>query len=535
MLTNKDLKKVMLFLTALIVTACGGGGDGGSAGGGGGDGVTISARVGNTYTIAYAPTFMDHVQDALLGKRAMAINSGTTVNQVVAIPSFQGHYGPADLENMQIANIGRDGSFSFTLAKSYDWVFLLVNGNETNVIDKVAGYVVASIDDNNTLVAFSGSDLATNLDLGTLVNSGNEAKSSASGEQAAASFNLTLDDLKTIAKSDDGYKYLMNLYLNYDPVSKEAYTAQLQYGWHGGTIISAGNSDPLATAISNYQFAGFDITIETAVMNESLKDGICGTTTTAELIPPGTLSSPDNSITWTNTSGFKNDGSGPNNTDLGFNNMGAANTSHWLQNGRYYCYDDDFSAQITSDFSNSLIGFGASLNIQIPATGMPEGLWVYNVDGTDVAWFDLAVASPVSAPGVFDTTPVPGIRINHNGGQITGLVVKWFQYDTASSQYVLLTDTQAAAMDSLVRDTFVDVMDEDGPDLNNPETIHLYSTEATESASSGLIDGSSIAFPTGAGAWYMPNSIADVAGNLVPTHIRIGLHMGGSLYNFSWK
>ena len=105
-----------------------------------------------------------------------------------------------------------------------------------------------------------------------------------------------------------------------------------------------------------------------------------------------------------------------------------------------------------------MIGFGASLNIQIPDTGMPEGLWVYNVGGIDVAWFDLAVASPVSAPGVFDTTPVPGIRINHNGdGQITGLVIKWFQYDVATSQYVLLTDAQVATMDSLVRDTFVDV------------------------------------------------------------------------------
>ena len=523
---------VLVFLSFILVGCGGGGGSNGSAG----DNVTISARVGTTYNVAYSPTFIDYVQDALLGKRAMAINSATTVNQVVAIPSFQGHYGPADLENMQIANIGRDGSFSLTLTRSYDWVLLLVNSNETNPIDKVAGYVVASIDDNNTLIAFSGSDLSTSLDLGTLVNSGNEAKSSASGAQTAASFNLTLDDLKTIAKSDDGYKFLINLYLNYDPVSKEAYTAQLQYGWQGGTIASAGNSDPQAAAISNYQFAGFDISVETAVMDESLKDGICGTTTAAELTPPADLSSVDNSITWTSTSGFKNDGSGPNNTDLGFNNLGEANASEWFQNGRYYCYDDDFSAQITTDFGGALIGFGASLNIQIPATGMPEGLWVYNVGGIDVAWFDLAVASPVSAPGVFDTTPVPGIRINHNGdGQITGLVIKWFQYDVATSQYVLLTDAQVATMDSLVRDTFVDVMDEDGRDLDNPETIHLYSTDATEPTSDGLIDGSSIAFPTGAGAWYMPNSANDVPGNLVPTHIRIGLHMGGSLYNFGWN
>lgn len=531
--TIRKFRLFMSVVATLFLSSCGGS-SGGESGGGS---VTVSASVGNTYFVAYTPTFLDHVQEILFGKRAIAINSSAVVDQVVAIPSFQGNYGPADLENMKTADIASNGSFSLSLEKSYDWILLLVNSNETNIADKVAGYVAATIDGTNTLVAFAGSNLSTNLDLGTLQNSGNEAKSSNSGTITAASFNLTLDDLKAVAKSDGAYKHLINLYLNYDPVTKTAYTAQLQYGWKGGAIVDVGNTDPMAGTISSYQPEGFDITIETNVMSEAIKDGICGKTTSVELIPPGDLISVDTSIIWTNVSGFKNDGSGPNNTDLGYNNLGAANSASWFQNGRYYCYDDDFSAQITTDFSGSLIGFGASLNIQLPATGIPQGLWTLDVGGTDVAQFDLAVASPVSAPGVFDTTPIPGIRLDHDiDGEITGIVVKWFQYDASLSQYVALTTEQITAIESLVANTFIDVMDENGNDpINNPETIHLYPVGTAEIESSGLINSSGIVFPTGTGAWYMPNSTNDIVGNLVPTHIRIALHMGGALYNFSWN
>ena len=84
--------------------------------------------------------------------------------------------------------------------------------------------------------------------------------------------------------------------------------------------------------------------------------------------------------------------------------------------------------------------------------------------------------------------------------------------------------------------TFIDVMDEDGNDpINNPQTIHFYPAGTAETESSGLIDGSSLVFPTGTGAWSMPNSTNDIVGNLVPSHIRTAMHIGGALYNFSWN
>ena len=349
----------ILSVAILGLSACGGGGDGGSSSGSGS--VSLSAVIDGSYNVAYTPTLIDHVKDLILGERAIAISSGT-VDKVVAIPTWQGSYGPASFDSMVTADVANDGSFSLNIGASYEWVILLTDSTATDATEKVAGYVVLTVDDNENLVAFSGSTMSSNVDLGTLSKSGNEAQSSRTAEDNSSSFNLTLDQLASMARSDDGYKHLINLYLNYDPVTKIAYAASLQYGWKMGVIADVGNIVPQPPSL-NYLPGGFDITIETAAISEALKDGICGMTTPVELVPPGELNSVDGYHTWNEFGGFKNDGSGPNNTDLGFNNLGVDNASHWLQNGRYYCYEDDFSIQIPTDFSNSLIGFCTSVNI----------------------------------------------------------------------------------------------------------------------------------------------------------------------------
>lgn len=52
--------------------------------------------------------------------------------------------------------------------------------------------------------------------------------------------------------------------------------------------------------------------------------------------------------------------------------------------------------------------------------------------------------------------------------------------------------------------------------------------------SDGLNDGSGLAIPGGADAWYMPLSPEDVPGNLVPNNITVGLTMSGVGYTFGW-
>ena len=469
---DDNLIKIRYFLSLIFLffslSSCGGGGSGDNGGASGGGSVQLNAVLGSSYTIAASPGFIDSVFAALFGKQAMAINTASIVDQVVAIPSFSGSMAPADFDNMKTAVLSRDGSFSLSLQTSYDWVILLVNSNTSNIEDKVAGYVAATIDADNSLIAFPGSKMATSLDMGTLESDGvNEARSSTDGAQNAASFNLNLDELKSIAKSDNSYKHLINLYLNYNPATRSAYQPQLSYSWDSGSINSIGNASPTASSISGYQAVGFNIGIETANINAALKDGICSGTTRVELIPPAPVSTVDSTRSWDAVNSFSNDAdysSSCASGDTGCMNIGAA-SSNWLQsNGsedRYYCYDADFAIQVPLSINNSLIGFGWSL-LKIPATGLPEGIWVYKVDGNEVAWFDLAVASPVNSAGKFTTTPIPALNMSYDTstGAITGISITWFQFDSVINDYVLLTPAQAQAFDAIVNDSFISVIDD---------------------------------------------------------------------------
>lgn len=530
------IKNSLLILSILTLASCGGGGGGSS----GGDTMSISAKIDSSYTVSATPSFLDYVQDALFGKRAMAISSGTFVNKVVAIPTYQGEYGPSMLGIMKSVDIASDGSFDLSLAKSYEWVLLLVDSTATDKNDKVVGYVAAQVDTDNNLIAFSGASLASGIDLGDLSKSGNEAVSSRSGSANAASFSLSLDGLKATAKADGGYKHLINLYLNYDATSGDSYLPQLEYEFSAGTVSNAADKDPTSATIEAYSPEGFDISIETNVISASLKDGICGTSIPVELVPPATLNNVTNTLTWTNTSGFKNDGVAPGCSDTGCNNLGSGNSANWLQSSgseqRYYCYDADFGAQISTDYSNALIQFGFN-KIQLPTIGMPAGMWAYKVNNIEVASFDLGVASPVNASGKLDATPVPAIRINTGiNGQITGLVVKWFQYNAGTNQYDELTTDELAAIEILVKDTFLDVVDDDGTTISSG-AIHLNGNSDPGFYDNGLHDGSSLVFPSApADAWYIPGSIgASQPQNLVAQQIVLGLTMGGSLYNFGWE
>lgn len=540
---NNELKTFLLVgITSLGLMACGGGGGSGDDGGNGGGRVSLSAQLGTSYNIAAPPGLSESLLAALFGKKAMAINTASIVDKVVAIPSYSGSLAPADLDNMQTASLNGNGRFSLSLQTSYDWVILLVNSNASSIDDKVAGYVTATIDSENTLVAFPGSELSSDLDMGTLESDGvNEAQSSTDGTQNAASFKLSLKELKSIAKSDDSYKHLINLYLNYDPATKTAYQPQLSYTWNAGSISSTGNAIPTASTIDAYQAVGFNVGIETANINAALKDGICSGTTLVELIPPAAVSNVDSSRSWDTTNNFTNNADySPTCAldDTACMNIGA-DPSSWLQsNGsenRYYCYDADFAIQIPLSVNGALINFGWG-PLSIPATGLPQGTWVYKVDGSEVAWFDLAVASPVNSAGKFTTTPVPAINMAYDSvtGLISGIAITWFQFDPETDIYVALTPEQENAFDAIVNDSFISVIDDTGT-LNRSGSVHLGSVEDAGFSSNGLVDGSGITFPIESNAWYLPGSAGDQPDNLVPTTISIGLSMSGVSYFFGWS
>lgn len=483
--------------------------------GGGSSKLTISAQVGSDYNVAYTPTLTDHMLAALVGKPAMALNSGANVDQVVAIPTTEGTFVTNMLHTADIAN---DGRFSLSLERSYGWVLLLVDSQAISAEQKVGAYVTARVTQDDTLVAYSADTLSGSLDLGVLSQSGNEAVGS-----SANAFALSLDDIKAVAQSDDAYKHLINDYLNYDEDKGTGYTLQPIFNWSGPSLTTLGNVDAPANSIASYQSDGLQLNLQTndtATLN--LPDGICDGSQNYTLYPPSTILD-TNGMSYDANSGMGNDGSSPD------NNIGSSQSGNWLQDGRYYCYDHDFGMQWYGSGDNALFGFsGANANLLVPAQGMPEGQWLLKHNGNTVAWFDLAISAPLDSAGHL-VTPFPSLRINHESdGRITSVEVHWHIYDAATAQYVTLNTEQLQAIDHLIAHSFISMHDEDGPDINTPQTIDILGGPQYSNALVQSID-------LGENTAYLSDSSGDVSGNLVPTLVKVGYHLGGIEYQFGWN
>ncbi len=456
---------------------------------------------------------------AVLGKSAFALGSGTLIDQVVAVPSTQGHFGGDMLQLMKTADIASDGSFSITLEQSYDWVLLLVNSQAASLTEKVVSYVAVKVDENNSLIAYSGASFNGNIDLGVLLKVGTEAQGTLI---SASSFGLTLDQLTAVAKSDNGFKHMINAYLNYNAATGIHYTAQPIFSWSAGAIAGL-DTAPVASAISSYVMNGFNLNVETNnVTSPALPDAVCSGSSLVSLFPSADIAD-SAGANFSPTSGLANNGAGVE------TNLGVANSANWFSNGRYYCYDDDFGMQFNAGSSNVLYGFQGSRSLfRVPAGGMPAGHWIIQADSLTLAEFDLQVSSPLDDTG-HTTIPVPMLRVNHAGdGRVSGLEVSWYLYDSTTTLYTPLSSAQISAINSLVRQSFIEVQDEDGTNPSAPQTVTLLEPFY----SNNLL--ASVAVSASSTPWYFPNSAGDSTGNLVPTFIKVGLSMGGLEYQFVW-
>ena len=506
-------QKSLLLLSALSISACGGSSSSSSSS------MSVSATVGSDYTVAYTPTLMDKVFATIVGNTAMALGSRTTVDQVVAIPSSEGHFGGSMLQLMKVADIANDGRFSLTLDKSYDWVILLIDSTALTLSDRVVSYVTASVNSSDTLVAYSGGSIQSSLDLGTLAQANDEAV----GQADTASFNLTLDAITAVAQSDNGYKHMINAYLNYDQTTGVFYAMQPTFNWQAVSLSGLGNIDPVVNDISGYALAGFSLKIETNnLASPTIPDEACSGNSTITLFPPATIQT-STGRTYDAVNGVSNDGGGSD------TNMGIANSANWFQSGRYYCYDDDFGVQYYQTSETALYDFGR--DFQVPAGGMPTGHWLLDVGGATKGEFDLEVSVPKDAAGNYNV-PIPMLRINHDAtsGVISLIDVSWFIYDSVAAQYVEMTAEQIAAIGDMTKESFISVQDEDGPDpATNAYTANIigpvYDTGLLTSA-----DLSNISTPA-----YFPGSAGDVTGNIVPTYISITYSIGGLEYSFVWN
>ncbi len=409
------------------------------SGDGGDNNISLIGSVDNiNYSIQSSPSLADRLLN-LFGNSAYALGTGTSVDEIVAIP-YNRVNGQAMLDSAVTGDLGVDGSFSLSLDASQDYVLLLVNSTATQPQDKVVAYVtMASSTTGDSVVSMPVSHASATIDLGKVSPSAShsdEASGERSAEDLAVDFSASLESLLARAKFDDAYKNLVNEYLNTS--GSNWWRAQVQFEWYGGGDPSIfASSAP--TDISAYRYDGYRVYFDnnSAEMNFSR---LCSKTDSLEIAPP----SPVTIIDQYN----------------GNSTVGTIDVSNPADNGNVavssgnsnYCYDavNDEMAFSAKSGSNGVF-FGVPVGSLIK-NNPPDGWWTLGLNGTQKAVFELGAMKPVDASGNPEVLlPLPSFTTDA-AGKITGISVTWMEYNGSTYQAV-----DVNGVNDLVADSFIDI------------------------------------------------------------------------------
>ena len=402
----KSIYAAPLVIATLAISCIGGCGGNSSGSNLNGDGtpqtgiqLNLSGRLGASYTIA-GNSWLDGIYNVLFGSKAIA--SGVTADKVWALPTVHGAVTPSAFSSMQVGDIGTDGSFSLQLSKDYDWVLLLIDTTEPLKRDQVKAYIAMS-DIDGSMLEMPMQDASSNIDLGTLEPSGNEAVSSTSLADNADKFTLSLAQLKEIARTDDVLKSIKNTYINYDDTTGTYLNIQPFFGWRdesGSISIYNMFSDP-ATTIANHN-NGYSYYFNT---NSNAIDftKVCDQSVLLTLHPPATVTRVGGTPSWGTTTPFTNSGTV------------YTNTGTVCGGGDLYLRND--GSELSFNYAGGVFW----------ATPIVSGYWEIKYDGTKLFEFDGTLGSPFENDDI--TKPIvyiPALKAVVTNGTIDYFELKWY-------------------------------------------------------------------------------------------------------------
>ncbi|MDH5446146.1 MAG: hypothetical protein OEY52_11365 [Gammaproteobacteria bacterium] len=465
--------------------------------------VGVKAQVADSanYTVAARQTFLQQMLAFVTGKNTYAI-SGSTIDQVVALPHDRGDIYPNMLAEAVVANLNADGSFNLTLRAGYDWLILLKNSKAATKEESIVAYVTATAaSDSTTMVDMPITKATGNIDLGELIQNpaNKEEVKSADGKitDVSAKFNMTAEQLAEMGKQDDAFKNLMNAYLNYE--SGKFYMPSTQFNWDGTGFSGLKNAYGLP---ANYTFNGYFIYMRT-VSSEVNLDAICGNSVEMSMEPPVGTSVTDGTTTWTSSSPFYTD------------------TMAMLSDGSCMDTDKDFSVAPGTN-GETRLGFPT---VSVAKGNPAAGWWYLKKDGATIARFDFEVARPADDSGKpLVYIPVPRISTDGNG-KVSSVDIKWFRYDTATTNHVEITDYKV--IDTLMTHSFVEVTDMIGTTNSNTSEERELSNKTTGAMKT-------VSFTK---SWYASDapSVTNAGSNPILEQMKIGYRVGGLDYAYNWK
>ena len=487
----------VLIIAIGVLLGCSGGGGGG--GGNGDDDTTatpvIRGRLGTTFQARYLQSsddlgFSESVGDYL-------------VEEVWGLPVG----GPLDvscLEQKQVFAVNDDGSFELTLPTDTveHYIYMLMDLDAAEKIDRFVGYIaLADIQEN--LILIPAQEVSDDIDLGEIELDGEEAVSDTTLAQAADYFSLDLEQLTEMARTDDLFKMVKNLYVNYDPSTEISYRVQMNFLWEDDLAnIDDQFADPMA-----YDYRYYSLYIFSNDMTHIDLQGLADGQWVAAFYPPSDLLweapdvyvGPTNPISSNNVTGFSD-----------------------YQTCAYNIQDEDFwlcSSDTVHLFS-------------LPAGGIKESLvapgywYLEREQSTDpaldrrLAIFDLAPATPLYASG-YPKAYVPVAKIiTGENRRIEQIEVRWYLYDQGIGGYREVTDL--SAMQETV--TFSPAMLIDYNAGAGESGIHVieqpYISHAIQIADFNE-------------SWYMPGATIGPDDNSLQ-YFSITFELGGANMSFTW-
>jgi len=323
--------------------------------------------------------------------------------------------------------VGSDGYFSVELPADSDrCMILLVDTTQTKKIDQIVGYVAIGIDSAYNMLNFPASKASGDIDLGEIDQDPDQPDEVKSDENnvnsVTANLSLSLEELKQMASNDKLLRSIKNWYAN-------------NHGedWYGlNPVYMYTYSDDFLS--SKDQYLTPDVVFSTANSSKLLKEYIIMYFTTVAADDP---TKPE---------------------------FGDSELSLYFPVGSYTidAQDQDGNTGINIDGSVEVrLSTDPSLNQPASLKGyrfwdqnglgffhdvVPEGQWVLEKDGLEIARYDLSTGDPFDANGNIRVF-VPAIKINTTNDTVDSIDIQWYLYDEINGEYQTVEPTSKAFLD----------------------------------------------------------------------------------------
>ncbi len=453
-------------LVALLF-ACALGCGGGSSSGGGAGSVAVSGTLGTGFSPASGASMAASPRAA----------SDNVVNRITALPNFAGVVNASSITQAKTATVAPDGSFSLSLDKDKNWILVLEDTESPSPGGRFVGYVALKVDSASSLLSLPiSSASASSIDLGNISKEAGSDTGITDNNAQASDFTLTAGELGTLARTDDLFKSVKNLIVNYSEATGSYVVPMPIFEFRG----VYDNMDNAFASASDYAYRAYQINVLPNMPGFTM-NGVCGSgqaRVRLALYPPAGASVTDRlgTITYDMTHPIENDYAECSTASDGATEADEPSSPPVAGSGDFYASNREASLgfPVTVEFGR---GGGDGLVGPVPA-----GYWRYEVDNVVVGRFDIAVASPWV--GGYINAPVPVLKVNRDAetGLIGSIDIKWYRPNDARTGYVEVTEI--GMLKQLVEFTVVELENYLGADRRyehkfvNASTVTSYTPES---------------------------------------------------------